>query len=83
MEKVSGDRQERPAGAALSEPFEIEVRDQNGNPLSGAVVTFTVTDGGGTLSVASDTTDASGQASTTLTLGDIPGTNIVVVTIEG
>lgn len=77
-----GDQQEGPAGFALNEPFIVEVRDQNGNPLAGATVNFTVTAGGGTLSDTAATTDASGRASATLTLGSQPGTNTVVATVS-
>ena len=78
MVHVSGDEQEGPAGAALAEPFVVEVRDQNNNPLEGAEVTFAVTDGGGTLSATTATTDAEGRAVTTLTLGSEPGGNTVL-----
>ncbi len=75
--------QEGPAGTQLAEPFVVEIRDQNGSPLSGATVTFAVTAGGGTLSATTDTTDANGIASTSLTLGRQPGANTVQATVEG
>ncbi len=57
------------------------MRDQHGDPLEGATVTFAVTGGGGTLSVETAATDAQGRASTTLTLGLAPGPNTVEVTV--
>ena len=81
--KISGDEQEGPAGAQLAEPFVVEVRDQNGSAFAGAVVTFVVTAGGGTLSSTTATTDANGRARSTLTLGSDPGTNTVAATVEG
>ena len=78
---VSGLEQKGPAGTALEEPYVVSLQDQNGDPYAGAVVTFAVTVGGGTLSTASDTTDANGRAATTLTLGSQPGTNIVVASV--
>ena len=81
--ETSGGNQQGPAGAALDEPFVVVVRDQNGDLLAGAQVAFTVTAGGGTLSSASATTNANGQATTTLTLGSEPGTNTVTATVEG
>ena len=51
--------------------------------LRGFQVTFTVTEGGGTLSSTTSTTDANGQAATTLTLGSQPGPNTVEATVEG
>ena len=79
LAKVSGDEQEGPAGTVLSQPLVVEVRDQAGNPLRGAQVTFAVTDGGGSLSTTTDTTDAYGRAFSSLTLGSRPGRNSVVV----
>ena len=83
MDKLSGQEQEGAAGAALGEPFVVEVRDQVGNPLAGATVTFAVSAGGGTLSATTATTDSSGRASTTLTLGRTPGMNTVRATVAG
>ena len=80
---VSGHGQEGVAGAALAQPFVVEVRDQNGSPMAGTTVTFTVTAGGGTLSATTDTTDANGIASTSLTLGRQPGPNTVEATVDG
>ena len=75
---LSGDQQEGPAGTVLAKPFVVEVRDQRNNPLAGVQVAFRVTSGEGTLSVATDTTDAKGRAATLLTLGSQPGTNTVL-----
>ena len=80
---IGGEEQEGPLNAQLDSPFVVEVRDQYGNLLEGAEVTFEVTAGGGTLSAAVDTTDAEGRAVTTLTLGRAPGTNTVVATVAG
>ena len=80
--KVSGDRQEGPPGM-VAEPLVVEVWDQNEDLFAGATVTFAVTAGGGTLSAATVSTDANGRASSTLTLGRLPETNTVTVTVEG
>ena len=81
LRPFSGLEQQRPAGSALAEPFVVLVLDQNGDPVAGATVVFTVTAGGGELSVATATTDENGRATTTLTLGSQPGANIVVATV--
>ena len=81
LTKVSGDKQEGPAGAALSEPLVVVVRDQINDPFEGALVTFAVTAGEGTLSATTDTTDANGRASSALTLGSLPGANTVSVRV--
>ena len=80
---LGGEEQEGPLNSQLDSPFVVEVRDQYGDLLEGAEVTFAVTAGGGTLSAAVDTTDAEGRAVTTLTLGRDPGTNAVVATVAG
>ena len=83
LAKVSGDGQESPTGEQLAEPFVVSVLDEDGAAIAGAVVTFSVTAGGGTLSATTDTTDANGQAATRLTLGSDAGTNTVSATVEG
>ena len=84
--KISGDNQQAAPGEELADPFVVEVRDQHGNPLPGAEVTFAVTDGDGTLgrrfSDEKKTTDADGRTeSSLLTLGPAPGTNTVVASV--
>ena len=78
---ITDDEQEGPAGAALTEPIVVVVRDQSGNSLPGIEVTFTVAAGGGSLSVETTTTDTDGHAATTLTLGTQPGANTVVARV--
>ena len=81
LTRLSGDEQAAEPGEQLPEPLVVSVRDQNGTAYPGAVVTFALTGDGGTLSALSDTTDAEGQAATTLTLGDEYGTYTVVATV--
>ena len=81
--KISGDNQTGTSGAALSDPFVIEVQDANGASLAGVSVTFTVTSGGGTLNATSATTNANGRAESTLTLGPNLGKNTVEVSAAG
>ena len=83
LTKVSGDGQGGQAGAALPEPFVVSVLDQNGSAFAGAIITFSVTAGGGRLSATTVTTDANGRARTTLTLGSEPGTNTISATVAG
>ena len=83
LTKVSGDGQEGPVGEQLAKPYVVSVLDQDGSAFAGAVVSFSVTAGGGTLSAATVTTDANGRAATRLTLGSEPGTNTVEATVEG
>lgn len=75
---VSGDAQNVTAGAA-TEAMVIRAVDANGNPVAGVPIAWTTT-GGGTLSVETGTTDASGQASVTLTTSETAGAYTVVGT---
>ena len=82
--KISGDNQQAAPDEELADPFVVEVRDQHGNPLAGAEVTFAVTGGDGTLGSRltneRKTTDADGRTeSSLLNLGPAPGTNTVEV----
>ncbi len=83
LTKVRGDLQHGTVGTRLADSLVVAVRDQNGSPLPGAPVTFTLTDGQGTLSSTSDTTDAEGLASITLTLSGEPGASTVEVAVAG
>ena len=77
---LSGDGQQGPADARL-DPLVVEVRDQKGNLFASAEITFSVTAGEGTLSVKTATTDSSGRAASTLTLGSHPGPIIVEASV--
>ena len=83
LEKVSGDNQSGTPGNALANPFVVEVQDEDGEPLTGHSVTFSVTAGGGSLSETSATTNANGRAQTTLTLGSALGVNSVQASVSG
>ncbi len=63
------------AGTVVSPAPSVLVKDQNGAPLSGAVVNFLVLNGGGSVSAASATTNASGVATVNWTLGATVGAN--------
>ena len=80
--KISGEHQRDVSFAPLSRPFVVEVRAM-GYPFEGVPVTFTVTAGGGTLSVTQTTTDKNGRAESTLTLGPNLGTHTVEVSAAG
>ncbi|HYR06335.1 MAG TPA: hypothetical protein VEQ60_01125 [Longimicrobium sp.] len=62
----------------------VRITDQRGKPMAGLVVTFAVSAGGGTVAVASATTDAAGRASAgTWTLGAVAGVNTVTASHGG
>ena len=84
LSKILGDNQAGLSNTLLPLPFAVVVRNlDDGFPLSGVPVTFTVTAGGGTLSTTRTTTNLSGIAESTLTLGPNFGTNTVEVSAEG
>jgi hypothetical protein len=80
---VSGNGQTAAPGTTLPEPLVVQVVDEDSNPVVGAAVTWVVTAGGGTLDPATGTTDASGQASTTWTLGSTAGANTAQAIVSG
>jgi hypothetical protein len=80
---VSGDNQTGTAGQTLSSPLVVVAKDASANPVSGIPVMFAITSGGGSLSTSQAATDASGQASTLLTLGASAGTTVVTATANG
>jgi hypothetical protein len=64
----------------------VRVLDAAGRPVAGVTVTFAVTAGNGRMSGLSTrdvTTDASGLAEVTFTLGSSPGTNVVRASVAG
>ena len=83
LKAISDDNQNGLTGEELENPFVVEVRDQYYDPMEGATVTFTISAGGGSLSVTTSMTNANGQAESTLTLGTDAGTNTVAASVEG
>ena len=83
IKKISGDNQSGRPGARLANPFVVEVVDENGDGVSGATVTFSVTAGGGSVLPTSATTGTNGRAQTVLTLGDEIGDNTVSGRVTG
>ena len=83
LDIISGNDQEGLPGAALENPFVVEVRDPSGDPLPGVQVTFLVSSGGGTLSATSAMADVNGRAESILTLGPNLGRNTVTVSVTG
>ena len=82
LEVVSGNDQNGDPGSTLSSAFVVRFEDTEGNPISGAEITFTVETGGGSLSSSTDTTDSDGEAETTLTLGSVGMRNTVRASVD-
>ena len=80
--KISGDNQTGTAGAALANPFVVEVQNSDGTGIAGVLVTYAVTAGNGTLSATYTATDGNGRAESTLTLGPHLGTHTVSASVN-
>lgn len=88
VSKVSGDAQSASVLAALTTPFTVLVTDTYSNTVQGATVTFSVSSSpssaiGYSFTSSTPTTNSSGNASTTFTVGNEPGTYSVQVAVTG
>lgn len=81
--QVSGDNQSAPTGTPVNDSLVVRVADRFGNLVTGQLVDFAVTSGGGSVSPTSAATDANGEAATEWTLGAAGGTQTVQVTVAG
>jgi Bacterial surface proteins containing Ig-like domains len=80
----AGDGQTADTSSAVATPPSVKVTDQAGFPVEGATVTFAVGVGGGSISPASVTTNASGIATAdSWKLGNVAGSNSVTASIAG
>ena len=78
----AGSGQQDTIGAALATPYSVVVRDQNNTAVPGVVVSWSAS-GGGSVSAATSTTNASGIASVTRTLGTTVGTHTAQAAVTG
>jgi len=79
----NADGQSATVGEETATPMTVVVRDQNDDPVANEAVTWTVTGGGGAVGSATTNTNASGVATTSLTLGTTAGANTVRASIAG
>lgn len=83
LAKTAGDAQTAAGGTLLPINPAVRVSDQFGNLLSGRVVAFTVTSGGGTLAGATPTTGSNGIAAIAgWTLGTAVGSQSVQASVD-
>lgn len=74
ISRVSGDSQSVAAGTVMPNPMVVEVLAQNGKPLAGQTVTWSLATGAsGTLPSSTSITDATGRASLGFTAGSVAG----------
>lgn len=83
VQVVRGDQQEAIAGQMVSDFLTVQALDNEGHPVPGVPVSWTVTSGGGSLSQVVTTTDAFGRAIAAWTLGTTAGVQSVTATLEG
>jgi len=80
----SATTQSAPVGTEVPTPPSVTVEDTNQAPLAGVNVTFAVAGGGGTVTGASQVTDASGKATVgEWVLGPNNGTNTLTASVAG
>ena len=78
---TSGGAQSATVNTTIASPVVAKVTDQSGNPIAGLIVTFTTAATSGSVSTAQATTDATGSASVTWTLGTVAGTDSMTVSV--
>ena len=78
-----GNGQSGSAGSTLPVQLAAQVHGPSGEPLSGITVTWTVVQGGGSVSAPSTATDGSGIARVSMTLGAQSGVNQVSASAGG
>ena len=80
LQVASGNNQSGVVSTPLSTPLTVQVRTSTGVAVVGTSVTFSVATGGGSVSPAVVSTDATGRAQTTWTLGATTGQQTVTAT---
>lgn len=70
-------------GQPLANSISVTVLSDNGSPVAGAFVSWTVQSGGGSISVTSSSTDSLGVASVSWTLGTVAGADTLTATVNG
>src|SRR5574341_1068797 len=81
---MSGTGQTDTVGVTLPAALVVEAQDQYGNAVSGVIVDWAATAGGGSVTQSADTTDAAGRSSVAWTLGTAAGaTQTAKATVAG
>jgi hypothetical protein len=77
-----GDNQAAPIGSTLPIPLSVKVTDGNNNPVANVAVNWTANDGG-SVSAPTSSTNSSGIAQVSRTLGLVPGTYGTTAAVDG
>jgi hypothetical protein len=83
MTIVSGNGQVGLVGTPLALPLVVKVASSGGTPLAGIAVQFSVVTGAATVAPATASTDATGQAKATVTLGSSAGNITILAAVVG
>lgn len=79
---VAGTSQRALAGRALPQAVVVRVTSRHGKPIENQLVTFVCAAGQGSASPDTSRTDADGRARTTWTLGDLPGRQVLLASVD-
>jgi len=82
MVLVAGDAQSDTVAATLPVQYAVKLEDVNNNGIPGIPVSWSVTGGGGSITLL-DTTDVNGLATATRVLGTAPGTHTAQAAVGG
>lgn len=77
LTRISGDEQAAPVGSTVASPLVVRAVDQNGVPVPGVAISWSVVSGGGTFVAASASTDDQGLGQAVFRLGNFLGTQTV------
>jgi hypothetical protein len=80
---TDGESQHANAGTPLPQQVVFRVLSKKGRPVSGATVRFRGVDGMGSAEPPTATSDMQGRVRTRWTLGDLPGVQHLLVTVDG
>lgn len=83
IETVDGASQHAAAGSQLPKQVVVRVLSRSGRPIQGAAVKFIGADGQGTVDPATAVSDNQGRVRTWWKLGELPGEQRLVVSIDG
>ncbi len=84
LQVVTGNGQLATVGSTVGTPPKVRVLDDESSPVAGVTVTFSVMAGGGSITGATATSDASGEASVgSWTLGTTVGDNRLRARVDG
>lgn len=79
---VAGSGQRALAGNTLAQPVVVRATSRRGGPAAGQTVTFKLADGQGSVDPRTAVTDADGRVRATWTLGDYPGRQTLLASVE-